>query len=150
MSTPISIDGLLIEKLRTHLKAEGYSRSIQQWYPTLAHHFLDYCESNGLSMEAIRSAHITRFLRRQYRLFCQRHRKSPPFHKWRWRYTSVLRILLPLAHRTWPIADPPATALEAFHRVILQDYDTWLGDLRGLHPVTRAKRANSRPAPSTP
>jgi integrase/recombinase XerD len=91
-------------------------------------------------MEAIRSVHITRFLRRQYRLFCERHRKSPPFHKWRWRYTSVLRILLPLADRTWPIVDPPATALEAFHRVILQDYDTWLRDLRGLHPETRTKR----------
>jgi site-specific recombinase XerD len=91
-------------------------------------------------MEAIRSAHIRQFLQRQYRLFCQRHREAPPFQKWRWRYTSTLRILLPLAHQTWPVADPPATALEAFHRGILQDYDTWLRDLRGLHPQTRTKR----------
>lgn len=134
------IDDLLIEKLRTHLKAEGYSPSVQQWYPTLARHFLDYCDSKRLTMEAVRSAHIKQFLRQQYRLFCQRHRKSPPFHKWRWRYTSTLRVLLPLAQRTWPVVDPPATALEAFHRGILQDYDTWLRDVRGLHPETRIKR----------
>jgi site-specific recombinase XerD len=48
--------------------------------------------------------------------------------------------LLPLAHRTWPVVDPPVTALEAFHRAILQDYDTWLRELRGLHPETRIKR----------
>src|SRR5260370_18787723 len=40
----------------------------------------------------------------------------------------------------WPVADPPATAVEAFHRDVVQDYDTWLRDLRGLHPETRAKR----------
>jgi hypothetical protein len=44
-------------------------------------------------------------------------------------------------HRTWPICDPPATALEAFHRDIIKDYDTWLRDFRGLHPETRNKRA---------
>jgi site-specific recombinase XerD len=143
MSTPKSIDGLLIEKLRTHLKAESYSPSIQQGYPGLARHFLDYCDNESLSMEAIRSAHITRFLRREYRLFCQRHQgPPPPFSKWRWRYTSALRILLSLAHRTWPISDPPATALEAFHCDIIKGYDTWLHDVRGLHPETRAKRTS--------
>ena len=45
MFTPTSIDGLLIGKLRTHLKVEGYSLSIQQGYPPLARHFLDYCDS---------------------------------------------------------------------------------------------------------
>ena len=140
MSTPTSIDGLLVEKLRTHLKVEKYSLSIRQGYPMLARHFVDYCDSKSLPMEAIRSAHIKQFLRRQYRLFCKRCRQPPPFRKWRWRYTSTLRILLSLAHRTWPITDPPATALEAFHCTIIESYDTWLRDLRGLHPETRTKR----------
>lgn len=140
MSTPTSIHRLLIEKLRTHLKVEKYSLSIQQGYPKLARHFLDYCDSKSLSMEAIRSTHITQFLRGRYRLFCQRHREPQPFSKWRWRYTSALRILLSLAHRTWPICDPPATAIEAFHCDIIKDYDTWLRDIRGLHPETRTKR----------
>jgi hypothetical protein len=58
MSTPTSFDDLLIEKLRTHLEAEGYSRSIQRWYPTLAGHFLNYCVSKRLLMDAVHSAHI--------------------------------------------------------------------------------------------
>jgi len=49
-------------------------------------------------------------------------------------------MLLRLVHGRWPIADLPATALEAFHRDIVRGYDTWLRDLRGLHPETRTKR----------
>jgi site-specific recombinase XerD len=49
-------------------------------------------------------------------------------------------MLLRLVHGRWPIADPPATALEAFHHDIVHDYDTWLREVRGLHPLTRTKR----------
>ncbi|CAH2805763.1 MAG: Integrase/recombinase, RitA [uncultured Paraburkholderia sp.] len=48
--------------------------------------------------------------------------------------------MLRLVHGTWPVADPSRTALEVFHHDIVKDYDTWLRDLRGLHPLTRAKR----------
>jgi len=140
MSTPTPIDDLLIEKLRTHLKAEGYSVRVQRWYPARARHLLDYCDGNALAIEAIRSAHVAQFLRRQYRLFRRRHRGAPPFNKWRWRYTGAVHKLLRLVHGRWPVTDPPATALDAFHRDVVQDYDTWLRDLRGLHPETRAKR----------
>ncbi len=140
MSTPTPIDDLLIEKLRTHLKAEGYSARVQRWYPARARHLLDYCDGNALAIEAIRSAHVAQFLRRQYRLFRRRHRGSPPFNEWRWRYTGAVHMLLRLVHGRWPVADPPATALDAFHRDVVQDYDTWLRDLRGLHPETCAKR----------
>jgi integrase/recombinase XerD len=140
MSTPTPIDDLLIEKLRTHLKAEGYSARVQRWYPARARHLLDYCDSNALAIEALRAAHVAQFLRRQYRLFRRRHGGSPPFNKWRWRYTGAVHMLLRLVHGRWPVADPPATALDAFHRDVVQDYDTWLRDLRGLHPETRAKR----------
>jgi site-specific recombinase XerD len=51
-------------------------------------------------------------------------------------------MVLRLVHGRWPVAEPPATALEAFHRDVVQDYDTWLRDLRGLHPKTRIKRTN--------
>ena len=140
MSTPTPIDDLLIEKLRTHLKAEGYSVRVQRWYPARARHLLDYCDGNALAIEAIRSAHVAQFLRRQYRLFRRRHQGAPPFNKWRWRYTGAVHKLLRLVHGRWPVTDPPATALDAFHRDVVQDYDTWLRDLRGLHPETRAKR----------
>jgi len=49
-------------------------------------------------------------------------------------------MLLRLVHGRWPVAAPPASAREAFHRDIVQDYDAWLRDLRGLQPQTRTKR----------
>ncbi len=140
MSTLSSAHASLIERLRNHLKAEGYSPSIRRSYPTLARHFLDYCDTKALAIEAVRSAHLTEFLRRQYRLFGKRHGELPPFQRWRWRYTGAVHMLLRLVHGRWPIADPPASAIEAFHRDIVQDYDAWLRDLRGLQPQTRAKR----------
>jgi site-specific recombinase XerD len=140
MPTEVLAHACLIERLRSHLKAEGYSPSIQRCYPRLARHFLDYCDSKQLSPEAVRSTHIAEFLRRRYRLFCQRHATSPPFREWRWRYTGAVHNLLRLVQGRWPVADPPTTTLEAVHRGIVLDYDTWLRDLRGLRPETRTKR----------
>lgn len=130
----------LIDKLRLHLESEGYSARIQRWYPARARQFLDYCDSEHLMADAVRSVHITAFLRRRYQLFRRTHGESPPFQKWRWRYTGAVHLLLRLLHGEWPVADAPATATEAFHREIVENYDTWLRDLRGLCLETRAKR----------
>lgn len=140
MSTPTSTDHLLIEKLQTHLRAEGYSARVQRWYPARARHLLEYCDGRAMAIEAVRSVHLTQFLRRQYRLFRKRHGELPPFQKWRHRYTGAVHMLLRLVHGRWPVPDPPATALEAFHRDLVEDYDAWLRDLRGLSAQTRAKR----------
>jgi hypothetical protein len=83
MSTPECMHASLIHKLRLHLKVEEYSPSIQWWYPTLACRFLHYCDHEHLSEDAVRPAHVTRFLQRRYRLFRRRHGESPRFRKWR-------------------------------------------------------------------
>ena len=140
MSVQVSTHGSLMERLQIHLKTEGYSPSIQRSYPIFTKHFLDYCDSNALRVEAIGSAQVEQFLRRQYQLVCKRRRQSPPFQKWRWRYTSPVHLLLRLVHGRWPVPRPPVTSIEAFHRNLVLDYDAWLRDLRGLHPETRAKR----------
>ncbi len=140
MSTSTSIDDLLFEKLRTHLKAEGYSPRVQRWYPARVRHLLDYCSGKSLAIEAVRAVHVTQFLRRQYQLFRRRHGESPPFQKWRRRYTGAVHMLLRLVHGRWPVPDPPTNALEAFHRDLIDDYDAWLRDVRGLHAETRTKR----------
>jgi integrase/recombinase XerD len=140
MSTRTSIDDLLVEKLRAHLKAEGYSARVQQWYPARACHLLDYCNTETLAIEAVRSVHVKQFLRQQYRLFRKRHGARLPFHKWRHRYTGAVHMLLRLVHGRWPLPDAPATALEAFHRDLVDEYDTWVRDVRGLHALTRTKR----------
>jgi integrase/recombinase XerD len=141
MSASSSNDELLIERLLTHLKTEGYSLRIQQWYPARVRQLLEYCNSNALAIGAVRSVHLTQFLRRHYRLYHKRHSEVPtPFQKWRHRYTGAINLLLRLVHGGWPITDPPTTALEAFHRDLVQNYDAWLRDLRGLRPETRIKR----------
>jgi len=140
MSTPASTHASLIERLRYHLKTEGYSPAIQRRYPTLARHFLDYCDREHLATEAVRSRHVTQFLRGRYRLVRRRHREPAPLHEWRRRYTGAIHMLLRLVHGTWPLADPPASALEASHRDIVHHYDAWLRDMRGLRPETRTKR----------
>lgn len=140
MSITTSINDLLLEKLRSQLKAEGYSHRVQRWYPARARHLLDYCDGKALAIEAVRSVHVTQFLHRKYQLFRRRHGESPPFQKWRHRYTGAVHMLLRLVHGGWPVPDSPATALEAFHRDLVDDYDAWLRDLRGLHAETRTKR----------
>jgi len=140
MSTLTSTHALLIERLQIHLRAEGYSPSIRKSYPTLSRRFLDYCDTKALAIEAVRSAHVTEFLREQYCLSSKRHSKLPPFKKWRHRYTGALHMLLRLVHGRWPLADPPGSALEASHREVVQDYNAWLRDLRGLQVQTRTKR----------
>jgi integrase/recombinase XerD len=141
MSTSRLIDDLLIEKLHTHLKSEEYSPWVRHWYPVCARQLLDYCNGKSLAIESVRSLHIAQFLRQQYRLFRKRHRESPPFQRWRHRYTGAIHILLRLVHGGWPIVDLPSTALEAFHRDLVHDYDAWLRDLRGLCAQTRIKRS---------
>jgi integrase/recombinase XerD len=140
MSVPLSTDEVLIEILLAHLKAEGYSRRIQQWYPARVRQLLDYCNENKQPIETLRSAHMTRFLRRQYRLSRKRYNKLPPFQKWCHRYTGAINMLLRLVHGTWPVADPSRTALEAFHRDLVDGYNAWLRDVRGLSAETRTKR----------
>src|SRR5580698_2491381 len=133
MSAPSSNDELLIEKLLAHLKAEGYSVRIQQSYSARVRQLLEYCNSNALEIEAVRSVHVAEFLRQHYRLFHKRHGVvSMPLQSWRHRYTGAINMLLRLVHGRWPIPDPPSTALEAFHRDLMHDYDAWLRDLRGL------------------
>lgn len=140
MANVTSSNDLLIEELRTHLKAEGYSARVQQWYPARARHFLEYCAARKLAIESVCSMHVTQFLRRQYRLFRRRHGEPPPFLQWRRRYTGAIHMLMRLVHGRWPVPDPPATALEAFRRDLVAEYDAWLRDLRGLQAETRTKR----------
>ena len=140
MATQLSTDEVLIENLLTHLKGEKYSLRTQQSYPVKVRQLLDYCSRKGLPIETLRSAQVTRFLRRQYRLSRKRHSNLPPFQRWRHRYTGAVNMLLRVVHGRWPVPDPPSNALEAFHRDLAHDYDAWLRDLRGLCTVTRTKR----------
>ncbi len=135
-----SSQSILIAQLQDHLKTENYSRAVQRNYPTVVEHFLNFCDRENFVLEELYPEQVTKFLHEQYRLFQLRHSDPPAFKKWCQRYTAPIHMLLRLVRGTWPIEAPPKTALEAFHRDIVDGYDTWLGDERGLSSLTRAKR----------
>ena len=50
-----------------------------------------------------------------------------------------MNVFLRLVHGHWPVI-APVTAIEAFHRDLVQGYDAWMRELRGLASVTRSTR----------
>jgi integrase/recombinase XerD len=131
-----------IEQLKTHLRTERYTPWVQRRYTWVAQRFLDYLESKTLAIETVRAAELEDFLRWELRRFRDRHGRAPRhLGRWRSRYTSAVHMVLRLVHGHWPLLAAPATALEAFHRELVCEYDTWMRNLRGLAAVTRSKRA---------
>ncbi|HUQ90430.1 MAG TPA: site-specific integrase [Bryobacteraceae bacterium] len=51
-----------------------------------------------------------------------------------------MNVFLRLVHGHWPVIATSVTASEAFHRELVQGYDTWMRELRGLASVTRSTR----------
>jgi site-specific recombinase XerD len=141
MSIQVSGKASVIEQLKVSLKAERYAPSIQQIYPALAQRFVDFLESKNLAIEVACSSDIEEFLRRELRLFQDRHGRAPrQSRQWCWRYTRPIHMALRLVHGRWPIASAPANALEAFHRDVVEAYDRWMQELRGLAVATRLQR----------
>lgn len=141
MSIQSSGNASLIEELNVYLRTARYAASIRRLYPRLAQRFLDYLESQCVAVETASALDVEDFLRREFRIFRKRNGR-PPRHRrpWRWQYTAAIHMVLHLVQEDGPIAAPPATALEAFHRDVVQGYDTWMRELRGLASVTRLKR----------
>jgi len=130
-----------IEQLKVHLESGRYAASMQRLYPPLARRFLDFLESKKVAIEAACHSHIEDFLRRELRLYRNRHGRAPRHpDQWCCRYTRPIRLLLRLVHGQWPVASAPASALEAFHRDVVQGYDRWMQELRGLAVATRLQR----------
>jgi site-specific recombinase XerD len=141
MSTQSSSNAPLIEELDLYLKAGRYSTQIRQRYLPLAQRFIDYLERRAAPMGTASAWDVAKFLRRELRAFSKRHGR-PPRHRGNWRkqYMAAIHIVLRLLQAEGAIAAEPATALEAFHRKIIQGYDSWMRELRGLASVTRLKR----------
>jgi integrase/recombinase XerD len=141
MSIQSSANASRIEQLQVHLKNERYSPSIQRLYQPLAQYFFDYLESKTLAVESVRETALEDFFRWELRRFRKRNGRAPcHLIQWRWRYRSVVHLVLRLVHGHWPVAGEPATALEAFHRDLERGYDTWMRELRGLVAETRLTR----------
>jgi integrase/recombinase XerD len=81
------------------------------------------------------------FLRWELRSWRRRHGRGPRnIFQWRRRYRTAMNVFLRLVRGHWPVTATPVTAMETFHRDLVQGYDAWMRELRGLASVTRSKR----------
>jgi integrase/recombinase XerD len=141
MSTPKSHQALL-EQLQIRLQTDQYSTRVQQSYTAAARRFLGYLEGKALAIEQLQLSHIEDFVQRELRLFRKRHGGQPPRHmrEWRWHCTSPIRMLLRCILGRWPTGSAPQSAVEEFHRDVVNSYAQWMQELRGLAEVTRSER----------
>ena len=97
MSIQSSGDVSLIEQLKAHLRAERYAAGIQRLYPALVQRFLNFLESKNVAIEAACLSDIEEFLRRELRLYRDRHERAPRHpRQLRWKYTRPIHMTLPL------------------------------------------------------
>jgi site-specific recombinase XerD len=130
-----------LEEFAVHLKTERYAAAIQRRYLWLAQRFVDYLGRKCIAIEAVGAAELEDFLQWELRSWRRRHARDPSNAvEWRRRYKTAINVFLRLVHGHWPVAAAPTTAIEAFHRDLVQGYEAWMRELRGLASVTRSRR----------
>ena len=132
-----------IEQLRAYLRDHGYGPVARRNYPPVGGRFLKYLEVNRRAPGTALPCDVVGFLRGEQRAYRKRHGRAPPnVAKWRRQQTAPVRLILQLAQGQWP--PEPARKLESqresFHRALLDDYDKWMNELRGLALATREQR----------
>jgi integrase/recombinase XerD len=138
MSTQQSEHHSRIEELRVYLRDQGYNPTVRRHYLPIARRFLRYLDDHNRSIETALPADLDGFLRRERRVYRKRNGRAPSrILEWNRHHASPPRLLLRLVHGRWPRELPPVTQREVFHREMLEGYDWWMGELRGLATVTR-------------
>ena len=139
MSIPISADDLLIEKLLTHLKAEGYSLGIQRWYPARVRQLAGLLQQQSPGDRGYPLGAHNAVLAPAISALPETAQRVAAISEWRHPYTGAINMLLRLVHGAWPVPDPPVPRSKSFTAISCTDYDRGLRDLRGLHPETRSQ-----------
>ena len=136
-----SSNALRLEEFGIHLRTDRYAVAIQRRYLWLAQRFVDFLGRKSIAIEAAYTRELEDFLRWELRSWRRQHGRDPRnIVKWRRRYKTAIGAFLRLVHGHWPVTAAPATAMETFHRDLVQGYDTWMRELRGLASITRSTR----------
>jgi integrase/recombinase XerD len=130
-----------LTKMVDHLRGEGYCRE-GNGYVGIARRFLIHIQKKGLTVHNAQPSDVAKYLRGMKRLrrFPQRANLSERQRRY---CRSALHMLLRLVRGKWPPAVPPRSEREIFQRKVIEGYDVWLLDLRGLCLGTRARRCAS-------
>jgi len=123
-----------LARLADYLKNERYSRGGQQ-YLSASKRFCDFMQREGLTVYTVQPTHIKKHLSalKRQRRSCGRLRLS---QSWRTGHRTGIHMLLRLVHGCWPTFKLPSSEHEYFHRQLIQEYNTWMSDLRGLSSRT--------------
>ena len=143
MSIQSSSSASRIEQLEVHLKTNRYAAAIQRRYLSFARRFVDYLEKKSVPIETVHmpEAVLEEFLRWEVRCWRRRQGRHPRnLVEWRRRYKDAIHMFLRLVHGHQTVVAVPATALDAFHHDVVQGYDAWMRELRGLASITRSTR----------
>lgn len=132
---------LWLMRMEDHLRAERYSRNGRERV-SMGRRFLGYLQRKGLNVHTVQPSDVSKYLSRLRRLRCSTGRTRLSDGQ-RYSNGTALRMLLRLVHGKWPPDPVPKTNLERFHCRLIKGYNSWMRDLRGLHPTTRVKRCAS-------
>jgi integrase/recombinase XerD len=130
-----------LTRMDSHLRAERYSRNGRERV-SMARRFLGYLQKKGLNVHTVQPSDVTNYLSRVKRLR-RSHRRTDLSDGQRHLLGTALRMLLRLVHGKWPLDPVPQTDRERFHCKLIEGYNAWMCDLRGLHPKTRARQCAS-------
>jgi integrase/recombinase XerD len=130
-----------LTRMENHLKAERYSRNGRERV-SMARRFLGYLQKKGLNVHTVQPTDVTKYLSRVKRLRRSARRMTLSDGQRHWHQAAV-RMLLRLVHGKWPPDPVPQTERERFHCRLIEGYNAWMYDLRGLHPGTRARQCAS-------
>jgi integrase/recombinase XerD len=130
-----------LEEFAVHLRTERYAAAIQRRYLWLAQRWIDYLGRKCIAVEAVGAPELEDFLQWELQSWRRRHGRDPGNTvEWRRRYKTAINVFLRFVRGHWPVVAAPTTAIEAFHRDLVQGYDAWMQNLRGLASATRSKR----------
>jgi site-specific recombinase XerD len=130
-----------LAQLKDHLVVNRYAPSMQRRYVWLSRRFMEFLEARELPIEGVRDPFMDEFVRWELPKWKVRLGRAPrDVLAWRARYQTAIHMLLRVVHRRWPIQPEPTTALEWFHRGIVNGYANWMRELRGLSEVTCSAR----------
>lgn len=127
-----------LSRLTDYLKEEGYSNCGRNYHsPTKR--FLDYLQKSRPTVQTVQPSDVDNYLnalRRQRKPA----RGAELSRTRRLANRSAIHMLLRLVHGQWPLAIVPRTERERFHYQIVEEYDGWMSNLRGLCQKTRTRR----------
>jgi integrase/recombinase XerD len=127
--------------LVAHMSEKGYRRRVIVNYKTIARQFLRYLRHIRISIDAVQSEHVQRFMQRRLSKYRRRHGRSPSdSQNWRAREVSAIRMLLRMLRGKWPPLPLPRSASESMLDEVLRSYDEWMREIRGLCLSTRENR----------